>query len=238
MKRLGLILFVVLAAACQQTQATTPTGPTASGDSGATGPTAPPPPEMTKVPNVEGVKAGAAKTVIRGADLSITTKTKYTSQAQPGTILSQTPSAKAVVEVGTTIILTIAEAFPLIPDVVGMKLTAARQTLTKAGFDVSVRKQTSTQPKDTVIAQSPVGGTAARPGRAVTLIVAKSPPPDGCSNPTPGYSPCLEYHGGADYDCAGGSGDGPYYTQPGVTYRVTGFDPYGLDADNDGYGCE
>jgi flagellar hook assembly protein FlgD len=55
---------------------------------------------------------------------------------------------------------------------------------------------------------------------------------------TPGYSPCLVNHGGADYDCAGGSGNGPYYTQPGVVYRVTGSDPYGLDADDDGYGCE
>jgi flagellar hook assembly protein FlgD len=60
----------------------------------------------------------------------------------------------------------------------------------------------------------------------------------GGSSCTPGYSPCLVNHGGADYDCAGGSGNGPYYTQAGVVYRVTGSDPYGLDADNDGYGCE
>lgn len=61
---------------------------------------------------------------------------------------------------------------------------------------------------------------------------------DGDRNCTAGYDPCLVWHGGADYDCYGGSGDGPYYTEPGVTYRVTGSDPYGLDADNDGYGCE
>ena len=54
----------------------------------------------------------------------------------------------------------------------------------------------------------------------------------------PGYAPCLVDHGGADYDCAGGSGNGPYYTAAGVVYRVTGSDPYGLDADNDGFGCE
>jgi hypothetical protein len=54
---------------------------------------------------------------------------------------------------------------------------------------------------------------------------------------TPGYSPCLTDHGGADYDCAGGSGNGPYYTTPGTTYLVTGSDPYGLDANGDGYGC-
>jgi hypothetical protein len=50
----------------------------------------------------------------------------------------------------------------------------------------------------------------------------------GGSDCIPGYSPCLIYHDGADYDCYGGSGNGPYYTAPGVVYRVTGSDPYGL----------
>jgi hypothetical protein len=58
------------------------------------------------------------------------------------------------------------------------------------------------------------------------------------SNCTPGYSPCLAYHDGADYDCAGGSGNGPYYTESGVVYTVTGSDPYGLDSDGDRQGCE
>jgi len=60
----------------------------------------------------------------------------------------------------------------------------------------------------------------------------------GGSNCTPGYSPCLVWHGGADYDCYGGGGDGPYYTVPGVTYRVTGPDPYRLDGNGNGLGCE
>jgi hypothetical protein len=57
---------------------------------------------------------------------------------------------------------------------------------------------------------------------------------------TPGYSPCLIYHGGADYDCSGGTGNGPFKTEPGVTYRVTGSDPYDLDGDSppNGFGCE
>jgi tetratricopeptide (TPR) repeat protein len=38
-----------------------------------------------------------------------------------------------------------------------------------------------------------------------------------------------------DYDCAGGSGDGPDYTGP---VRVVGDDPYDLDRDGDGYACE
>ena len=56
------------------------------------------------------------------------------------------------------------------------------------------------------------------------------PPNDSC---TPGYSPCLAP--ASDYDCEGGSGDGPSYTG---FVEVSGSDPYGLDADGDGLGCE
>lgn len=45
---------------------------------------------------------------------------------------------------------------------------------------------------------------------------------------------CLDPYA-SDYDCEGGSGDGPEYTGP-VT--VVGEDHYGLDADGDRYGCE
>ncbi len=40
----------------------------------------------------------------------------------------------------------------------------------------------------------------------------------------------------SDVDCAGGSGDGPAYVDGPVEIR--GGDPYGLDHDNDGVGCE
>lgn len=51
---------------------------------------------------------------------------------------------------------------------------------------------------------------------------------------TAGYDPCLAP--AADYDCAGGSGDGPRYIEGPVT--VTGDDPYGRDANGDGVGCQ
>ncbi|UJA20961.1 hypothetical protein HJD18_12560 [Thermoleophilia bacterium SCSIO 60948] len=55
----------------------------------------------------------------------------------------------------------------------------------------------------------------------------------GGGNCTPGYSPCLAP--ADDYDCAGGSGDGPKYAQGPV--RVSGGDPYELDDDSDGAAC-
>lgn len=45
---------------------------------------------------------------------------------------------------------------------------------------------------------------------------------------------CLKINAG-DYDCIGGSGDGPNYTG---RVRVVGKDVFRLDADNDGIGCE
>jgi endonuclease YncB( thermonuclease family) len=51
---------------------------------------------------------------------------------------------------------------------------------------------------------------------------------------TAGYSPCIPP--GPDVDCRGGSGNGPRYVDGPV--RVTGSDPYDLDSDGDGVGCE
>jgi hypothetical protein len=58
---------------------------------------------------------------------------------------------------------------------------------------------------------------------------APPPPPADCQ----GYDPCIAP--GPDVDCAGGEGNGPRYSGP---VRVYGSDPYGLDSDGDGYGCE
>jgi hypothetical protein len=56
------------------------------------------------------------------------------------------------------------------------------------------------------------------------------------SNCHPSYQgECLKV-GIGDYDCAGGSGNGPNYVQG--TVRVVGPDEFDLDRDGDGWGCE
>ena len=72
--------------------------------------------------------------------------------------------------------------------------------------------------------------------------VAPTPKPAGKPEPTPApqqnchpsYSGCLKADA-SDYDCAGGSGNGPYYTNK---VRVLGPDVFDLDRDHDGWGCE
>jgi endonuclease YncB( thermonuclease family) len=61
------------------------------------------------------------------------------------------------------------------------------------------------------------------------------PKPQAASNCHPSYKGACLDPSASDYDCAGGSGNGPAYTG---FVRVVGDDEYGLDADGDGYGCE
>ena len=79
-----------------------------------------------------------------------------------------------------------------------------------------------------------------RPGGRWTVRRKAPPPPPvtaapPASNCHPSYTGgCLDPYA-SDYDCEGGSGNGPNYTGP---VRVVGPDDFGLDSDGDGYGCE
>jgi hypothetical protein len=64
--------------------------------------------------------------------------------------------------------------------------------------------------------------------------VGLPPPPPPLTDNCQGYDPCITP--GPDVDCAGGSGNGPRYVK-GPVY-TSGSDPYGLDSDGDGVGCE
>lgn len=60
-----------------------------------------------------------------------------------------------------------------------------------------------------------------------------APPPPRCHS---SYSGACLRADASDYDCAGGSGNGPYYAQGPFT--VVGPDQYDLDRDGDGTACE
>jgi micrococcal nuclease len=71
-------------------------------------------------------------------------------------------------------------------------------------------------------------------------VVPTLPPPPAiivppASNCHPSYEGACLKIGAGDYDCAGGSGNGPNYTGK---VRVVGWDEFKLDRDGDGWGCE
>ncbi len=203
-------------------------------------PTVTPEPEIetTKVPRIIGLSAQEARSRIATRGLTVTVTSKY-SKEPGGTVLQQSISAGSRVDEGTMVRLVVAKPFPRVPDLAGTKVRPAKQELRRAGFGVAVQLQESASaPSGTVLFTIPAAGTRVRPGAQVTLVVAKKPPPpppQPSSNCHPSYTGACLDPSASDYDCAGGSGDGPKYTG---FVRVVGYDEYGLDSDNDGLGCE
>jgi hypothetical protein len=74
---------------------------------------------------------------------------------------------------------------------------------------------------------------AAAARRAANAAPASSSGSSGGCNPN--YSGACLKQGAGDYDCAGGSGDGPNYTG---TVSVVGYDEFDLDRDGDGIACD
>lgn len=97
---------------------------------------------------------------------------------------------------------------------------------------------TPVPPTATAVPPTPVPPTATPVPPPTAVPPTPEPPPVPQAAPptqdcTPGYSPCIPI--GPDVDCAGGSGNGPRYVG---RVTVTGADPYDLDRDGDGIGCE
>jgi len=62
-----------------------------------------------------------------------------------------------------------------VPNVVGSTISVATQRLTTEGFEVSVVRDNSDKPRNTVVGQSPTGGTSVDEGSTVTLNVSDGP---------------------------------------------------------------
>ena len=110
--------------------------------------------------------------------------------------------------------------------------TVTTATTTSLPTTTSTLAQTTTSTTTTTAAP-----TTTAPPTTTTSTTTTKPPPTTTTTAAqschPSYVPCLEIV--SDYDCAGGSGNGPLYTG---RVQVIGPDDYGLDRDGDGIGCE
>jgi hypothetical protein len=209
------------------------TEPTPAVDSQEAKPT---PPKST-VPRLSGLGGKQAQRKLAAVGLVAFVAREVPSPRPTGIVLRQLKAAGTSIREGSSVGLVIAAPYPVVPGTAGMAQAVAAQRLRNAGFQVRVTYQVVTSGQDgAVLRQTPIGSSRVRPHSVITLVIANvvrpvvAPPPSNC---TPGYSPCLTP--ASDYDCAGGSGDGPAYTG---FVRVTGSDPYDLDADGDGLACE
>lgn len=215
------------------------TGDEATTDAASETPSSAPTPTTAAVPRLVGMDRSEAREALRQAGLKLGVIQNQPSARTGDSVLRQGIKAGTEMSLGSTVDLIVAAPLPAIPDVVGATRTSALNALGTAGFAVRVSIKTTTSGADDVIlSESPTGGSRAKSGTTVTLVVSDVHRPltlssGGGGSCTPGYSPCLAPK--SDYDCSGGSGDGPGYT--GLVH-VTGSDPYDLDRDGDGIGCD
>ena len=124
------------------------------------------------VPDVRGKQQSEAAQILIGAGFSMGS-TEVVSTEPPGTVISQNPAAGSRADKGTTVSVEIARKADVpVPNVIGQPKETAVQTLTQAGFTVSVKETPSFAAPGTVITVTPPVGTPLRPGSAVTVEVA------------------------------------------------------------------
>jgi hypothetical protein len=236
---LGLLLIVGLMASGSdrdQTGTALP-APASTTSVQATSTTPTPTRKVARVPAVKGLSLIKAKCKLRSAGLEVGDIDRRPSNKRKGTVLRQGVAKGKELEPGSGVPLVIAAPLPRVPSVVGKSKASAVRKIKSAGFKVMKTTQTRTSGKDgVVLSQSRPGGTRAKPKSVVRIVISdvqRSSDDGGGGNCTAGYSPCLPP--AYDYDCKGGSGNGPKYTG---RVRVTGPDPYELDEDGDGVGCD
>ncbi len=96
-----------------------------------------------------------------------------------GLVISSTPAAGQVVDVGTSVTLVVSSGRPpvTVNNVVGLTQAAATTSLTGQGLTVSVTFAASTVTAGNVISQTPTGGSSAPAGSNVALVISQGTAP-------------------------------------------------------------
>jgi serine/threonine-protein kinase len=141
------------------------------------------------VPDVVGQSQANAKSTLQGAGFKVHTTTQPSSTVKDGNVISQTPSAGTQVASGSTISLVIAKAptTATVPSVKGDTAAAATSALQGAGFSVTQKTKDVKKKSDNgrVLSQSPGGGSSAKKGSTVTIVVGRyTAPTSTASTPT------------------------------------------------------
>jgi eukaryotic-like serine/threonine-protein kinase len=133
------------------------------------------PPQVT-VPDLRGVASTDA--VSQLTNIKLKAKIVQVNSNKPtGQVIDQTPQGGASIDQGATVTLKVSKGpQPIaVPSFVGQSVQSASSALQGAGFAVATKSVPSNQPKDTVIAQNPAGGTSQPPGTTITLSVSQGP---------------------------------------------------------------
>ena len=127
-----------------------------------------------QVPDVRGQLYDNAAGQLQGAGFAV--GRRDVDSAQPkDTVIDQDPRGGASLARGGTVTLFVSKGpkQTTIPDVTSQDQDSATQVLEQSGFTVDVQQQDTTDPAQDgiVLSQDPPGGTKAKPGTTVTIVV-------------------------------------------------------------------
>jgi serine/threonine-protein kinase len=129
-------------------------------------------PPPVDVPNLVGTSEADAKAALASSNLKYEVSAqKRSMQYAAGEIISQTPSAGASVEQGTTVAVVVSTGPPLVevPNVVQKPVDIAVQILQDAGLKASTYDLLGVSPLNRVADQNPEAGSMAPKGSTVRL---------------------------------------------------------------------
>ena len=130
-----------------------------------------------EVPDVTNMTVVEAQKKLEEKQFKVELEEKYgdPDKYKPGTVMQQSPKAGEKRKQGSLIILTICKGAELksVPDVTGMSLGKAEQTLSEAGFRIGnvSRRHEEGGKNGAVLSQSPKGMDKAPKGTAIDLVV-------------------------------------------------------------------
>jgi len=139
---------------------------------------------LATVPSVVGQDKNAAKATLQDAHFKVILQ-QTNSDEPAGQVISTNPAGGENVPQGTTVTVSFSDGPEQVPDVVGMKQADAEKAIRDAGFQPDVVESSSTtEPKGTVIQQSPKPGQTAAQGSTVTILVSSFEAPSESPSPT------------------------------------------------------
>jgi serine/threonine-protein kinase len=141
-------------------------------------------PKPVTVPNVVGQPFENATSALQGAGFAVKSR-QVESDDPKGSVVATDPAGGSAVAPGSIITLSISKGpkAAAVPDVTSYSESDATSTLQSAGFEVQVTKNPTTDPAldGVVISQTPAGGSQAKPGTTITIVVGSlqetTPPP-------------------------------------------------------------
>jgi beta-lactam-binding protein with PASTA domain/predicted Ser/Thr protein kinase len=134
-------------------------------------------PQQVAVPDVVGLTKTEAQQTLGNQGFQFTSSEQGSDTVDPGTVLSQSPTAGSKAAPGSTVAIVVARAIPtvIVPDLLGQGAQEASDTLTAAGLEPRTSFQDTTDPNEDgiVLDQTPTSGTQVKDGAPVRIFVGR-----------------------------------------------------------------